>query len=162
MENDIDIQTYFILHAPNKLRSRVIDVLTECGVRTMRDLAEKDHFWLMTIFNNDTRGYALALNLKDKYTKSIRTKEMISKGEQLIESYFSENLPQKLQQGTVTRLVSNLNRAGMETMKELCLASGDELRNIRFIGKNSYEVIFNMRAKYLAEKNHQLETIIEV
>jgi len=157
MENDIDIQSYFTLHTPNKLRSRVIDVLTEYGVRTMRDLAEKDHVWLMTVFNNDTRGYALALNLKDKYTKSIRTREMISKGEQLIETYFSENLPQNLQQGTVTRLISNLNRAGMETMKELCMASGDELRNIRFIGKNSYEVIFNMRTKYLAEKSNSME-----
>ena len=152
MENDVDIQLYFTLNAPHKLRSRVIDVLTEYGVTTMRDLGEKDYVWLMTIFKNDTRGFALALNLKDKYTKSVRTREMISEGEQLIETYFSENLSQNLQKGAVTRLVRNLNRAGMETMKELCMASGDELRSIRFIGKNSYEVIFNMRTKYLAEK----------
>ena len=157
MENDVDIQLYFTLNAPHKLRSRVIDVLTEYGVTTMRDLGEKDYVWLMTIFKNDTRGFALALNLKDKYTKSVRTREMISEGEQLIETYFSENLSQNLQKGAVTRLVRNLNRAGMETMKELCMASGDELRNIRFIGKNSYEVIFNMRTKYLAEKSNSME-----
>ena len=152
MESNADIKSYFTQYATPGIRNRVIDVLIGCGVRSMQELIGKDYVWLMTVFNDDTRGLALAVKLKDKYTKSVRMSELMAEGDHLIEAYFTENLPQNLRKGNATRLVRSLNRAGIETMKELCDASGDELRNVRYIGKASYKIILNMRAKYLAEQ----------
>jgi len=161
MNQDMDVRSYFVKNVPKSVCGQeawewVIDTLLQNGVKTMGEFGEKDDEWFSRVFppadrRSNGRCYNLAQKVRDEYFTAVRKSELLTAGEDLIETYIREYTPSELE-SVAHRAALAMRRAGIETMSALCAHSEEELKRIRNMGAKSVALALLMRERYAAEK----------
>lgn len=163
MNHDIDVRTYFMTRKSKTgrsaaVRERTAKVIEHNGISTMRELAEKDYEWFISLLVKkefDDEGFNLAKDIPQEYATETHNAELLASGKVLVKSYFSEHASRAVPNGMVKRTVNAVLRLNLETMDALCEVTAEELAKIRYMGPKSLELTLQMCEKYLSENGRK-------